>query len=108
MGGYIYVATTASRPAEVKIGCTTGSPQKRMRELSIPSRQMVLLYAEEATDARMLEREVHAVLAHARVHSRYEFFAVTVAEAKQAIRRAKARIRARGNKGLHWNMPFPH
>ena len=67
MGGYIYVATTASRPAEVKIGCTTGSPQKRMRELSIPSRQMVLLYAEEATDARMLEREVHAVLAHARV-----------------------------------------
>jgi hypothetical protein len=82
--GWIYIAATVRRPGEFKIGRTIVSPQQRIKQLSIPGREMKLLYWVEVTDAERVERTVHADLAHVRV-PQSEFFAVTLKKAKQAI-----------------------
>ena len=83
MKGFIYVLSNPSLPS-LKIGKTKADPSQRVKELtgstSIPTPFVIEYYAYvEDFDAK--EREIHQVLADARVNKNREFFEVDIASA---------------------------
>jgi hypothetical protein len=94
--GHIYVATTKAYPGLVKIGFTTQSPKRRIRQFSTGSPlPFELEYSAAVRNAYSVEQAVHALLAGARVNERREFFKVTIQEAVEAIHQVSEEVRHR-------------
>jgi len=94
--GYIYIASTAALPGLVKIGFTTQSPEKRIKQFSTGSpKPFELEFATEVIDPRRIEGLVHKYLANSRVNDRREFFKVTPKEAHEAVRSVCEEVRYR-------------
>ena len=94
--GHIYVATTDAHPGLVKIGFTTQSPERRIRQFSTAApHPFTLAYSAPVTNPREVEQAVHAVLHWARVNQHREFFAVSIEQAKAAIHKVSEEARRR-------------
>jgi hypothetical protein len=92
MSGYVYVARNDAFWGLVKVGYTTRNVQVRMAELNgtgVPGQTVAVYWA--ATDKpHRLEQLVHLKLHSARESKNREFFAVSAADARRAIRQAAA------------------
>ena len=93
--GVLYVLRCAAMAEEVyKVGWTSGTAEKRARELSsatgVPSSFIVVAYWEHPKPER-LETGVHAMLAPYRVNSRREFFRVGYQHILEIVEREIAR-----------------
>ncbi len=91
--GYIYIATNRSMPGLVKIGMTSKSPHRRLKELyttGVPY-PFKLQYEQRVKDVRNTEQLLHQILAKYRVTRQREFFEI---EADQAIRVTERTIRS--------------
>lgn len=87
--GWIYVLTNQAMPGLVKIGFTKNPPHSRARELydTGVAHPFEVAYQIRCRDYRAVERAVHEALSHCRVNERREFFACSVAEAVETVRR---------------------
>jgi len=84
--GYVYILLNPALKGQVKIGCTTNSPEDRASELSrtgVPH-EFVVAYAERVSDCEAVERLLHEKFAGVRVNPNREFFRVTVQDAIRA------------------------
>ena len=90
-GGWVYVLVNPSMPGVVKVGMTTGTPERRARELSAATgvpRPFSVASAVRVRDPRGVEAAAHRALDARRVNRRREFFRASPAEAERAVRRA--------------------
>jgi T5orf172 domain len=79
-GGYVYIMTNSSMPGLVKIGSTNFQPDERARQLSttgVPRPFQVVAFQRFENELRA-EKELHAMFSQHRVHSRREFFEISV------------------------------
>jgi hypothetical protein len=86
-GGYVYIMTNRAMPDLVKIGSTKLPPEDRARQLSttgVPAPFQVIAFYK-FTDELRAERELQAMFSRQRVHSRREFFEITIDEARTAL-----------------------
>jgi hypothetical protein len=86
-GGFVYVMTNPAMPGLVKIGSTQLLPAKRARQLGgtgVPADFKVVAFRRFEDELRA-ERELQAMFHIHRVHSRREFFQVTIEEAQTAL-----------------------
>ncbi len=77
--GTIYSLLNASFPGYVKVGCTTGCPIERARQLSASSgvpTPFVVGYHRYVADPFKVEALLHKILAPHRVNDSREFFAL--------------------------------
>ena len=76
-------------PGLVKIGFTKNPPHSRARELydTGVAHPFEVAYQIRCRDYRAVEKTVHEALGHCRVNERREFFACSVAEAVETVRR---------------------
>lgn len=92
--GYVYVLVNDAMPGMVKIGFTARTPTERAKELSnstgIPKPFDVAFIIRIKGDAALVERACHAELKTKRQGK--EFFAISVSEAKELIRRKYSEI----------------
>ena len=87
--GYVYIMTNRAMPGLVKIGSTKLPPEERARQLSttgVPAPFQVIAFHEFEDELRA-ERELQAIFSRQRVHSRREFFEITIEEARTALLR---------------------
>lgn len=75
--GFVYLLGNPAMPCYYKIGCTSGSPHQRAKQLSaatgVPHPFHVLLYIE-VTDCHRVERRFHIEMADFRAATDREFF----------------------------------
>lgn len=82
--GYVYLIHMKDTPY-YKIGISTNNPSKRLSELQVSTPyDLVLIESFQVPNPRMLEREIHRVLAHCRV--RGEWFEDTDGDVLKAYR----------------------
>jgi hypothetical protein len=87
--GYVYILVNRAMPGIVKIGSTKLPPEERARQLSttgVPTPFQVIAFHEFEDELRA-EREIHALFSQHRVHSRREFFDISIEEAQTALLR---------------------
>jgi hypothetical protein len=87
--GYVYILVNRAMPGMVKIGSTKLPPEERARQLSttgVPAPFQVIAFHEFEDELRA-ERELHALFSQHRVHSRREFFDISIEEAQTALLR---------------------
>jgi hypothetical protein len=87
--GYVYILVNRAMPGIVKIGSTKLPPEQRARQLSttgVPTPFQVIAFHEFEDELRA-ERELHELFSQHRVHSRREFFDITIEEAQTALLR---------------------
>jgi T5orf172 domain/Domain of unknown function (DUF4268) len=85
--GYVYIMTNPKMPGLVKIGSGKLPPEERARQLfttGVPTPFQVIAFHEFEDELRA-ERELQAIFSRQRVHSRREFFEITVEEARTAL-----------------------
>ncbi len=91
--GYVYIMVNRAMPGIVKIGSTKLPPEERARQLSttgVPAPFQVIAFHEFEDELRA-ERELHALFSQQRVHSRREFFDISIEEAQTALLRLTSR-----------------
>ncbi len=87
--GIIYVLTNPVMPGLVKIGCTTGLVEDRIRDLSTATGVPVAFhchFAAEVSDFAAKEKTLHQLFSDKRVNPRREFFDVAPEKVVLAIR----------------------
>ncbi len=87
-GGYVYILTNPAMPGLVKIGSTKLLPDVRARQLAstgVPRPFQVVAFHRFEDELRV-ERKLQAMFSQHRVHSRREFFEVSVEKAHEALR----------------------
>jgi hypothetical protein len=85
--GYVYIMTNPKMPGLVKIGSGKLPPEERARQLfttGVPTPFQVIAFHDFEDELRA-ERELQAIFSRQRVHSRREFFEITVEEARAAL-----------------------
>jgi len=87
---WVYVLSNESIPGQLKIGSTQKDPDTRAKQLSrgtgIPT-QFKVEFAFKCFNAESAEKEVHKVLSDARISKDREFFAITLNEAQEVIKK---------------------
>lgn len=82
--GFVYVLSNPAMPGLVKVGYTTGDPERRAAELSsttgVPSKFVVEWFLPIVGDPRAVEHRAHAKLASCRAGK--EFFRVDLGAAR--------------------------
>jgi len=107
-GGAVYLLSNPSMPGLLKIGMTTRSVDRRVREINaatgVPTPYRVEAVVE-ALNAAAVEAATHRMLSRYRVNDRREFFRTDLNTALGAVRRAARRhngsIRLRRRARLH-------
>jgi hypothetical protein len=87
--GILYVLTNPFIPGLVKIGCTTGKVEDRIKELSAATGVPVAFYchfAAEVNEMATKERTLHQLFSDKRVNPKREFFQVSPEKVVLAIR----------------------
>ena len=96
-GGFVYVITNRAMPGLVKVGRTTRMPEERARELGgagVPYPYEVR-YALRTSAHRAVEAAAHKLLKAVRLQHEgggVEWFACSVREARNAIKRAARKV----------------
>jgi hypothetical protein len=88
-GGYVYILTNPKMPGLVKIGSGKLPPEERARQLfttGVPAPFQLIAFHKFEDELRA-ERDLQAIFSKQRVHSRREFFEITVEEARTALLR---------------------
>jgi hypothetical protein len=86
---WVYILTNRAMPGLVKIGSTKLPPEERARQLSttgVPAPFQVIA-KQEFEDELRAERELQALFSEQRVHSRREFYEITIEKAQTALLR---------------------
>ncbi|HEY5328398.1 MAG TPA: GIY-YIG nuclease family protein [Acidobacteriaceae bacterium] len=86
--GILYVLTNVAMPGLVKIGCTTGSVQDRIRDLSSPSGvplAFVCHFAAEVDNMAAKEKTLHQLFGDQRENPKREFFRIAPEKVVLAI-----------------------
>lgn len=87
---WVYVLSNKSIPDQLKIGSTHKNPDKRAKQLSrgtgVPT-EFKVEYAFKCFNAESAEKEIHKVLCDYRVNKDREFFAISLNEAKDIIKK---------------------
>jgi hypothetical protein len=87
--GILYVLTNPVMPGLVKIGCTTGSVEDRIYDLSSVSGVPVAFqchFAAKVTDMSTKEKTLHQLFSDRRINPKREFFEVAPEKVVLAIR----------------------
>jgi hypothetical protein len=88
--GWVYILATPSQPGMYKIGYTDQEDvQERVKQINRSTGLALncdLQWAFRCFNAKRLEGEVHKRLSSARVNNRKEWFAISLTEAKEAIK----------------------
>ena len=83
----VYVLTNDSMPGLVKIGRTSGSIEKRMRDLyktGVPI-PFNCFYAVNVKDSDFVERKIHEAFDDVRLNESREFFSISPEKVKAAL-----------------------
>jgi len=88
--GWIYILTNSSMPSLVKVGLTTTSPDKRLRELSSATGVAAgfkLEHSFKVTDVSAAEAKAHRILEQlfGRPNKAREFFSASALEAEEVL-----------------------
>ena len=89
MSEVVYVLTNESMPGLVKIGRTSGSIEKRMRELyktGVPI-PFECAYAAEVADSKDIEKVLHEAYRDSRLNPNREFFRISPESARAILSR---------------------
>ena len=96
--GYIYIAGNKGMPGLVKIGMTSNTPAKRLKELyttGVPY-PFHLHYAKRIRNPRLIEKQLHKIFQKHRVSNKREFFSI---DAKEAVKITERSVRHLGTSG---------
>lgn len=92
MSEIVYVLTNEAMPWYVKIGRTSGSLEKRIKELSASTSvplPFTCFYACVVKDSGFVERQLHDAFGDIRVNPRREFFQIAPERVMSALRLAE-------------------
>ena len=92
--GILYVLTNPFMPGLVKVGCTTGSVEDRIYDLSSFTGVPVAFqchFAARVTDMATKEKTLHQLFSDKRVNPKREFFEVAPEKVVLAIRMGRSR-----------------
>ena len=119
--GIVYILTNEAMPHLVKIGKTTDSIDKRMKEFyttSIPV-PFECFHASKVKDMEFVEKQLHDAFKDSRVHPKREFFKVSPERVRSALLMVKGEDVTPGNgvledaddqmalnKARTWRVPF--
>lgn len=87
--GALYVLTNVAMPGLVKIGCTSGAIEDRIRDLSATTGVPLAFechFAAKVEDMTIKERTLHQLFAEQRINPRREFFRIAPEKVVLAIR----------------------
>lgn len=87
--GILYVLTNPVMPGLVKIGCTTGRVEDRIRDISAPTGVPVAFqchFAAQVSDVIAKERTLHQLFSDKRINPKREFFEIAPEKVVLAIR----------------------
>jgi T5orf172 domain len=90
--GFVYILLNPSFPDQIKIGLTTGTSERRAKQLwstGVPT-PFIVVYDELVSDCELVESRLHERFSGYRVSSGREFFRVPVREAVRALQEEAA------------------
>lgn len=93
MAETVYVLTNEAMEGLVKIGRTTTSVEKRIRELDNTSMPLPFqcFYAGEVSNSALVEGKLHRIFADKRIRNNREFFRIDPNQVREAIQLAELR-----------------